>query len=76
MDADKQPSKRDDFFLGVRCNVFLQLVLFPEVSIVLILIFIFWGEGYQLLLYTILSSGNVAKNPSNGLKKILVLPKQ
>lgn len=45
MDADKQPSKRDDFFLGVRCNVLLQLVLFPEVSVILILIFIFIFGG-------------------------------
>lgn len=57
-----------------QCSV--QLLLFPEMSVILMVIFILGGEGYQLLLHPILSAGNVAENLSNGLEKILVLPKQ
>lgn len=54
----------------------MQLLLFPEMSLILMVVFLLGSEGYQLLLHPILSAGNVTENLSNGLEKILVLPKQ
>lgn len=54
----------------------MQLLLFSEMSGILMVVFLLGGEGYQLLLHPVLSAGNAAENLSNGLEKILVLPKQ
>lgn len=75
MDADKQPSERDDFSLGVRCNSIPTVIAVPR-DVNNSNYYYFGGKGYQLLLHPILSAGNVAENLSNGLEKILVIPKQ
>lgn len=54
----------------------MQLLLFPEMSLTLMVVLLFGGEGYQLLLHPVLPAGNAAENLSNGLEEILVLPKQ
>lgn len=54
----------------------MQLLLFPEMSAVLMVVFLLGGEGYQLLLHPILPAGNAAEDLSNGLEEILVLPQQ
>lgn len=40
LDADKQPSERDDFFLGVRCNSISVDIAVPLMWLILIFIII------------------------------------
>jgi len=43
LDADKQPSERDDFFLGVRCNSISMDIAVPSTHFILIFIIICGG---------------------------------
>lgn len=55
MDADKQPSERDDFSLGVRCNSIPTVIAVPR-DVNNSNYYYFGGKGYQLLLHPILSA--------------------